>query len=306
MGENLMDAVNQVLILSIMMVIGIYARRKGFIDDRVEKGLSAILINITLPLMIINSFCLEFDKDIMGNAIKIFLYSIVIHLVLLILSRCIYFKANDRKKPLLIFTTSFSNCAFMGYPVLNSIFGEIGVFYASIFTMVFTALVWTIGVSLFTGKISMKEASKSILKNPSIWAVIIGIVIFIGQIKLPYAINSTVKSVGTMTTPISMIIIGSMLCGSNIKEMIGDFSLYYLSIVRLILVPIATYFIMNMFNIDSMLVAICTLLMAMPGAVVGPVIALSAGGDGKYGSQCIFITTLLSVITIPLFVYLVR
>jgi len=306
MGDNLMDAVNQVLVLSIMMVIGIYARKKGFIDDRVEKGLSAILINITLPLMIINSFCLEFDRAIMGNAIKIFFYSVVIHLVLLILSRYIYIKASDRKKPLLIFTTSFSNCGFMGYPVLNSIFGEIGVFYASIFTMVFTALVWTIGVSLFTGKISMKEASKSILKNPSIWAVIIGIIIFVGQIKLPFAINSTVKSVGNMTTPISMIIIGSMLCGSNIKEMIGDFSLYYLSIVRLILVPIATYFTMNMFNIDSMLVAICTLLMAMPGAVVGPVIALSTGGDGKYGSQCVFITTLLSVITIPLFIYLVR
>ncbi len=69
-----MDAVNQVLVLSIMMVIGIYARKKGFIDDRVEKGLSAILINITLPLMIINSFCLEFDKAIMGYFIKIYLY----------------------------------------------------------------------------------------------------------------------------------------------------------------------------------------------------------------------------------------
>lgn len=301
-----MDAVNQVLILSIMMVIGIYARKKGFIDDKVENGLSALLINITLPLMIINSFSLEFDKAIMRNAVKIFLYSIVIHMILLILSKYIYIKADDRKKPLLIFTTAFSNCAFMGYPVLSSIFGDIGVFYASIFTMVFTALVWTLGVSLFTGKISMKEATKSILKNPSIWAVVIGIIIFIGQIKLPYAISQTIKSVGGITTPISMIIIGSMLCGSNIKDMLGDFNLYYLSLVRLVIVPIVTYFVMTMFNIDSMLVAICTLLVAMPGAVVGPVIALSSGGDGKYGSQCIFITTLLSVITIPLFIYLVR
>ncbi len=111
---------------------------------------------------------------------------------------------------------------------------------------------------------------------------------------------------GGITTPISMIIIGSMLCSSNIKDMLGDFNLYYLSLVRLVIVPIVTYFVMTMFNIDSMLVAICTLLVAMPGAVVGPVIALSSGGDGKYGSQCIFITTLLSVITIPLFIYLVR
>ena len=223
-----MDAVNQVLILSLMMVIGIYARKKGFIDDKVENGLSAILINITLPLMIINSFCLEFDKTIIGNAIKIFLYSFVIHVVLLIVSKYLYSRMDERKKPLLIFVTAFSNCAFMGYPVLSSIFGEIGVFYASIFTMVFTALVWTLGVALFTGKISIKEASKSIMSNPSIWAVIIGIIIFIGQIKLPYALSQTIKSVGGMTTPISMIIIGSIHYGSNIKNILGDFSLYYL------------------------------------------------------------------------------
>ncbi|MFR1707705.1 MAG: AEC family transporter [Clostridium sp.] len=301
-----MDAVNQVLILSLMIVIGIYARKKSFIDDKVENGLSAILINITLPLMIINSFCLEFDKTIIGNAIKIFLYSLVIHIVLIFISRYIYSRMDERKKPLLIFTTTFSNCAFMGYPILSSIFGEIGVFYASIFTMVFTALVWTLGVALFTGKISMKEASKSIIKNPSIWAVVIGIIIFIGQIKLPYALSQTIKSVGGMTTPISMIIIGSMLCGSNMKDMLGDFSLYYLSLMRLIVVPVITYFIMTMLRLDHTLIAICTLLVAMPGAVVGPVIALASGGDGKYGSQCIFVTTLLSVITIPLFIYLVR
>ncbi|MEG0307580.1 MAG: AEC family transporter [Clostridium sp.] len=301
-----MDAINQVLILSLMMLVGIYARKKNYIDDRVEKGLSTLVINITLPLLIINSFSLEFDKAIMGNAIKILLYSAIIHILLFIATKYIYYKADDRKQPMLRFTTAFSNCAFMGYPILNSVFGDIGVFYGSIFTMMFTIFVWTLGVSLFTGNISVKEAIKSVMKNPSVLAVIIGVVIFIAQIKLPYAVDSTIKSIGGLTTPLAMMIIGSMLCGSNIKDMLGDFSLYYVSLMTLIVTPLIVFFIMKLLNIEPMLIAICTLLVAMPGAVVGPVIAADSGGDGRYGSQCIFITTLLSIITIPLFIYLVR
>ncbi|MEG1255436.1 AEC family transporter [Clostridium sp.] len=301
-----MDAINQVLILSLMMLVGIYARKKNYIDDRVEKGLSTLVINITLPLLIVNSFILEFDKAIMGNAIKILLYSLIIHIVLFIATKYIYYKADDRKQPMLRFTTAFSNCAFMGYPILSSVFGDIGVFYGSIFTMMFTVFVWTLGVSLFTGKISIKEAFKSIMKNPSIWAVIIGGLIFITQIKLPYAVDLTIKNLGGLTTPLAMMIIGSMLYGSNVKEMLGDFSLYYVSLMTLIITPLILFFVMKLFNLDPMLTAICTLLVAMPGAVVGPVIAAESGGDGKYGSQCIFITTLLSIITIPMIIFIVK
>lgn len=301
-----MDAINQVLILSLMMLIGIYARKKSYIDDRVEKGLSTLVLNITLPLLIINSFMLDFDKALIGNAIKILLYSTIIHILLFVLTKYIYYKADDRKQPILRFTTSFSNCAFMGYPILSSVFGDIGVFYGSIFTMMFTVFVWTLGVSLFTGKISIKEAFKSIMKNPSIWAVIIGGLIFITQIKLPYAVDLTIKNLGGLTTPLAMMIIGSMLYGSNVKEMLGDFSLYYVSLMTLIITPLILFFVMKLFNLDPMLTAICTLLVAMPGAVVGPVIAAESGGDGKYGSQCIFITTLLSIITIPMIIFIVK
>lgn len=300
-----MNAINQVLILSLMMLIGIYARKKNYIDDRVEKGISTLMVNITLPLMIVNSFILKFDKEIIGNVSKVFFYSLIIHTVLLLLSKLIYKKIESRKKVLLIFATAFSNCGFMGFPILNNIYGEIGVFYGSIFLMVFTAFVWTLGVALFTGDISFKSAVKDIIKNPSMIAVFVGAIIFVGQVKLPYPLAETIKTIGGLTTPLSMIIIGSMLATSDVKAMMGDYTLYILSIIRLIVVPIVTFAIMKFFNVDIMLRAVCTILVAMPAGAIAPVIAIDNNGDGVYGSQCVFITTVLSVITIPFFINLV-
>lgn len=300
-----MNSINQVLILSLMMLIGIYARKNKFIDDKVDKGISALMVNITLPLMIVNSFVLEYDKNIIGNATKIFFYSLLIHTILLLISRVIYRRIEAKKRAILIFVTAFSNCGFMGFPILDGMYGEIGVFYGSIFLMVFTAFVWTLGVSLFTGDISIKSAVKDIVKNPSIIAVFVGVVIFLGQIKLPYALGETVKIIGGLTTPLSMILIGSMLAKSNIKSMIGDYTLYLVSIIRLVIAPILTFVIMRAFNLDAMLTAVCTILVAMPAAAIAPVIAVDYDGDGVYGSQCVFITTVLSVISIPIFINLV-
>lgn len=300
-----MKAVNQVLILFLMMMAGVYARKKKYMDDRVEKGISDIMVNITMPCMIVNSFILKYDSGIIGNALRIMIYSLIIHIVLLITGRIIFMKIESSKRKLLIFSMTFSNCAFMGFPILDSIYGEIGVFYGSIFLMVFTAFVWTLGVSLFTGDISLKSAIKDIMKNPSMIAVFIGLVLFLGQLTLPYALGQTIKTIGGLTTPLSMIFIGSMLATSDFKSMLKDKTLYFLSLMRLIAVPLAVFLIMEFFKAEPILTAVCTIIVAMPSAAIAPVIAMENKGNSKYGSQCVFITTIMSVITIPVFIALV-
>ncbi len=301
-----MNAMNQVLALCLMMAVGVYARKRKFIDDRVEKGLNSILVNITLPMSIISSFYMEYDTSIIENCKKLILYSFVIHTVILILSKMLFHKSNKKRQPVLRFMTTFSNCSFMGFPILGSVYGEIGIFYASIFNIVFHIYVWTFGVMMFNTEAPMKESINHIIKNITIWAVVIGGIIFLGQIPLPETLTVVMTNLAALTTPLSMIIIGSMLCGTNIRELFKDFSLYTISALRLIVVPLAIFVIMSAMNIDKILVAVPTLIMAMPCAAIGTIIATDNDGDGKFASECIFITTVLSVITIPIFINLVR
>lgn len=300
-----MKASNEIIALCFMMAVGVYARKKNFIDDRVEKGLNSLLVNITLPMSIINSFYMTYDKNIVDNCKKLILYSFIIHVLAFIISKLVFFNTEKKRRSVLVFMTTFSNCAFMGYPVLGSIYGEIGIFYASIFNIFFYIFVWTFGYGLFSTGLTIKESIKNIMKNAALWAVAIGGIIFMTQVTIPDFLLLGIRNVAAITTPLSMIIIGSMLCSSSIKEVLSDWSLYLVSFIRLILVPIMVFLPMKYLGIDSMLIAVPTLIMAMPGAAICPVMAIDNDGDGKYASQCVFITTVLSIVTIPLFVALV-
>lgn len=300
-----MKAANEVIALCLMMAVGIYGRKKNFIDDRVENGLNSILVNMILPMSIINSFYMEYDSTIIENCKKLIIFSLIIHTAGLVLSKFVFYKAGKKKQPVLRFMITFSNCAFMGFPILGSVYGDMGIFYASIFNTVFHIFVWTFGVALFNTDMPLKESIRNIVRNKAIWSVIIGGVIFLGQIQLPQAINSVVKNLAAVTTPLSMIIIGSMLCTSNVKELLNDYSLYLVSLLRLVVIPLIIFAVLSFFNVDKILIAVPTLIMAMPGAAICPVIANANDGDGILASKCVFMTNILSVITIPAFMALV-
>ncbi len=299
MGNS--QLINQVIVLFIIMAVGFYAKKKKFLNNVVDKGLSELLLNITLPFMIITSFNIKYEASMVSNAQKIFIYSFLIHISLIFISKILFFKLPENKQQVFRFVTIFSNVGFMGYPVLESIYGGIGVFYAAIFNIAFNILVWTVGVMLFTGEKDFKSMRKA-LANPALIAVIIGIILFTFSIKLPLPIETSIKLVGSTTTPISMIIVGSMLAEMQLKDAFSGFYVYYATIVRLFIVPMIVYVVLKLLKVDEMLLTICVILQAMPAAVMAPIIAKKYGGDSLLASQCVFITTIVSGITIPIII----
>jgi len=251
--------------------------------------------------MIITSFNIKYEASMVSNAQKIFIYSFLIHISLIFISKILFFKLPENKQQVFRFVTIFSNVGFMGYPVLESIYGGIGVFYAAIFNIAFNILVWTVGVMLFTGEKDFKSMRKA-LANPALIAVIIGIILFTFSIKLPLPIETSIKLVGSTTTPISMIIVGSMLAEMQLKDAFSGFYVYYATIVRLFIVPMIVYVVLKLLKVDEMLLTICVILQAMPAAVMAPIIAKKYGGDSLLASQCVFITTIVSGITIPIII----
>lgn len=295
------NILNQIIVLFMIMVVGFFARKKGMINNEVNKGLSQLLLNITLPFMIIASFNIEFTSEILVNGVKLLIYSIIIYIIAIPVSKLLYYRLPQNKSRVLRFITIFSNCGFMGYPVIESIYGKTGVLYTAIFNIPFNILMWIMGILIFTGSMDLKTIKK-ILINPGIISTIIGIIIFIFEIKIPLPIYNTLNIVGQMTTPISMLVVGAMLADVKVKDVLSDISIYYGSFVRLIAIPLIIMLILKAFGVKDMFLGIPVLIMAMPGAANTAIMAEIYGGDASYASKCVFISTMLSAITIPLLI----
>lgn len=297
--------INQVLILFIVIFIGIFARKKNYLNKEINKGLSDILVNITLPLLVVSSFTAEYSQDMLLNAGKVFILSMLINIVLIFASKIIFSRFPKNEQNVLKFVTVFSNCGFMGFPILLSLYGKTGVFYGSIFNITFNLFMFTYGIMLFTNEKNVKDF-KRILINPVIICTGIGLLIFRFSIKLPMPIDKTINMVGSMTTPVAMLIIGAMIAEINIKEAMVGYKVYLVSFLRLIGAPILTLIILKILGVDALILKVLVVIQSMPAAATAAVFTEKYGGNENLTSRCILITTVFSIITIPLIIQLLN
>lgn len=251
--------------------------------------------------MIINSFNFTFQGEMKGNILVAFIYSIAFFIVGIITSYIFLIIIKGEKKKILHFANIFSNCGFIGFPIINSLFGAEGMVYASIFNMIFNIFLWTYGVMIFSNKVS-KDSIKKVLLNPAIIAVYIGVIMMIFNIKLPSFILESTKLVGNMTPPISMIIVGVMLADVKLKDVFKEPTIYYGSIIKLIIIPLNLYFIKLLLKENSTIINTIILIQAMPAAAMTTIFSLDFNKEKEYSAIVVFISTLLSIITIPIVV----
>lgn len=295
---------NGVLSLSLIIFIGFLARKTEILNIEITKGLTTMLLNITLPLLIINSFIIDFTDDLKEKVYLSFLISFIIMLLSIFITKILLLPIKKENKSILQFGIVFSNCGFMAFPIVESLFGVEGVIYTSIFNMFFTIFIWTYGYVLFNNKKDDLKLS-SILKKPAIIAVVVGIIIMIFSIKIPSILTNTFSIVGSMTTPLSMIIIGSILATCNIKSYLKDINIYYGSLIKLIVLPLIIGFILKFFiPLDSLYFTLI-LLVAMPSATMTTIFSENFNKDKEYASVFVFITTIFSIITIPIISYII-
>jgi predicted permease len=289
----------QILSLFLIALIGFYGRKRNIIDATLTSGLSRLLVEITTPLLIISSFNLTGSTSIAGNALKAFIYGLAIFAITPIVIKPLFCKVEKRKRNILQFAMVFSNSGFMGFPLALSVLGEEGLIYASILNMFFNLFLWTYGVMLFTDTSNLRDIAK-VFKNPGIIAVLIGILIMIFSIPIHPLLFGTMKTVGGLTTPISMLIIGSLLAGANFRVAIKDLSLYYGSFIKLILIPASLYLVSALFNENSLVIKTFILMQAMPAGATTTLFAERFDREQEYSALIVSFSTLLSMITIPL------
>ncbi|MCC0673520.1 AEC family transporter [Clostridioides sp. ES-S-0145-01] len=292
----------QVAVLFIIILVGYFVRKFNLLDEHCTSKLSNLTMTIFLPSMIISSMQINFDNKMIQKILLLLFISLVMYIVSIIIAFLLKYilKCEDTKDlGIYQYIVVFSNVAFMGYPVIEAVLGHEAIFYTAIFNLPFNLFSFTLGIYLLSKGSTTKGFSMKLLISPATIAVVIGLFLFITGLRLPQFINDPLKMLGDMTTPISMIIIGSLLANSSAIDCFVNKRLYLVTIVRLLVLPVIIYFILKGWVNDKMILAIPVVISSMPAAANTAIFANQYDSNVTLASQCVFFTTLFSVISIP-------
>ena len=294
----------QVGILFVLIMLGFVCGKAGVVTQEGKKILSNLLVTIIMPAMVLNSYLSEFNPQVLSNLLLAFGLSTVAILLAMAISFLLTVKMKSQNKKVLWFAFSFSNAAYMGFPLVKGLFGDEGMLYASAFVTMFNVIVWSVGYAVISGEMKAKQIAKSVGKNPVTYAVILGLVLYLGRIPIPEVIKQPISLVGSMTTPLSMIIIGVMIAGSKVKSILGNKEVWLSVAVRLILIPAITFGLFYLLGIGGIVASVILIQAACPTAATTSVLAIQFNHDESVGAGTVVLTTVLSIVTLTVFAVL--
>lgn len=295
---------NQMFQLFIIMALGYFMMKMSILNEEVNKKLNYIVLSITTPCLILSSVFSE-NTISKSTVLYVLVVAIVVYLLLPIVSFLLIKLMHIKKtqQGLFIFMTIFSNTGFMGFPVMKAIFGNTAVFYTAIFNMLFNIEVFTLGVLLMgygnNQKIQLKPKN---LLSPGIISSILAIFIYFLDISCPSFLVEACNSVGNMTTPLAMMLIGASLSSISFREIFGEWVIYPYTFIKQILLPFIAFPIICFFIQDPLIQGVTLINLAMPVGNSAVLFATEYNGNVVLAAKTVFMTTLFSVITIPLIV----
>ncbi|BET21859.1 AEC family transporter [Solobacterium moorei] len=284
----------------LMLGIGFFLRKKEIVTAEIRKGLSALLINVVLPCTVILSFMNDsiVNSDLLMTCLLAVVISAIIQTVSIIASKFLFNRYEKMDANVLTYGMIVSNSAFIGIPIIQSIYGSEAVMFASVFQIPIIVTMWTIGLALFK-PIDHKHALQSVIRNPSVVAVLIGFIIMLTGIKFPIFIEKTISSIASCTTAISMFVVGSILSDIEWNNLLDKKVLFFCSI-RLIAYPFIVFIVLTFANAPTLIKAIAVIMTGMPAGSTAAILAEQYGCDAKFAAKLILVSTALSVITIPI------
>jgi hypothetical protein len=297
----------QVFVIFLLIVIGAVVKRLRVVTDDVIREVGSLVLNVTLPAFLITSMNMEFSPSVLKSSAIFIVISLSVYVfgILMVKPATWLLKVDGKAMDVYEYIILFSNFGYMGYPVIDLIYGSQGVFYAAIYNLPFSFLVWTHGVHVLKRHTdSAGIHSKRFHINASLVAIVTGFILFLLSVDLPAPIFDALALVGSMTTPLSMMFIGFILADSDFKQLTMDWKVYAFSVLRLLIMPVCVYLVLTTMGFEGLLLGVPVVISAMPAAANSAVIAAQYGSDYQLASRAIFISTLLSIATIPLFVAL--
>lgn len=293
------------IMIALLIISGFILKKKNIITDVGKKTLTDILLCVILPCNILRAFCIETGEKFWKAFSTMLLVAVLVQILSLFVARFMYFRMKEGEKQVFQYGTVCSNAGFIGNPLTQSVFGDLGLLYASIYLIPLRIVMWTAGVSYFSNQADKKQQMKKVLLNPCMIAVYIGMVLLLTQWTLPDAVMSTVTAFSNCCTAMTMMYIGTILANVDFKSLISVSQLFF-ALLRLILLPGVVLLCCMLFKVDGLVAAVAVFLTAMPAGSTTSLLASKYGADEDAAAKCVVFTTLLSVVTLAVWSFLLK
>ena len=269
-------------VLFIYMAVGFGCRKAGIFNDAARDKLTDFVVFVTLPCMIFESFHMAFSLEALRQGAVALLIAVCMAGVALLLGKVLYNRFPYEEKSILQYGTLVSNSGFAGLPVVSGTYGDEGLFLGSLFT-----------------RADAKQAVKKVLLNPGIIAVEVGLVRMVLQLPLPHFVDTAVDNLGACTSPMAMALVGAILADVPLKTVFDPKS-FYLVAVRQFLLPGICLAALRLLQVDPLTIGVSVALTGMPIGSTTAILAQKYGADAQFASKCVFISTLTSLVTVPI------
>lgn len=301
--DSFIQMLNVQCVLLLYMICGVICRRLKIITPQNQQQFVKLVLSVLMPCMVFNSFKnITFDKLL--QSIWLLVISLCVCAFASLAGRYIYRRYPEEKQKVLRYSTLINNAGFAGLPLAEETFGSTGLAYASIFLIPIRIFMWSSGTSLLSNeKTSTKKLLITLAKNPCIIAVFLGIARGMAQITFFPFMESAISKLSACVSPLSMIIIGAIIADVDPRTIFEKGVLPYTAI-RLIVFPIIVLSVTKLLGFDDVIVGTSMILTAMPAATSTALLAAQYNADVKFASKIVFVSTLASLITAPLLMFL--
>lgn len=304
--ELALISARQVVVFFMLIMVGFFAVKAKALKPEARQHFSSLLVSIVVPCMIVNSYITEFDAEVFHGIVLAFIHSFILIMIGLVIAVLAARRMGKDNAAIFEFAMIFSNAGYMGFPLIQALFGNEGLLYASSYNTVFNILIWTYGYARVSGQTDAKKVVNTIVRAPAMIAVVLGLVIYLLQIPVPELIHQPISQIGGLNTPISMMITGMILAGSDLSKVIRDRAVAAVISIRLFLIPSVCLLIYGFLHISfGMASEVVLLLEACPCAAISTVFAVQFHYDEEKVAGAVILSTLLSILTLPITAYII-
>lgn len=294
---------NSLTALALCLAVGFICRKTLLINDTHTAGLTNLLVRVAMPCTVFISLMRPFSRDLLLESVATVFITGVIYILGGFIGKIItkVIKCSNGERQGWQFGTAFGNVGFMGIPVIAAVYGQDAVIYVAMALTSFNLLSFTFGARMFDNAPKKINIRDFFVKNPVIVAIIIGIVFFASGLRLPTALESGISSIGSITTPLSMIILGIILARQrlSIQDVFSDIKIFVPIAAKLLLIPLTSLAILFWFVPNPLMLSVIVTLMSMPPAALAAIFAEQYGADSYATTKFIVMGTVLCVITVP-------
>lgn len=291
--------VKQITIMFLIICIGVLCLKTKIITADGNKHLSGFILNIVCPVLIFMAYQTEFSPVLLRGLLWAFALTIVSYVIVIGAATLMVRKKADTEWSIERFGMIYSNCAFMGIPLISGIFGAEGVLYVTAYLTFFNLLVWTHGVMIMKDEVSLQGLLKA-LRSPTVIAVFAGLICYVTNIRLPEIPATALSYISDMNTPLAVIVAGVTIAQTNPLKSLKNPRIYLVAAMRLVVLPIAVFFATRWLGAPKAVFMCILIATACPTAATGTLFAISYGKNAFYSSEIFAVTTILSALTLPL------